>query len=354
MPELRTVFGSVWRCVLAALVAAALVVGCAEIQASAVPPPPPAPLLGPAAPVLVGTDQVALLRSGPATFARLESLINGARVSIHVEIYEFGQPGLAAALVAAKARGVSVTVIDDPSELTSVATAAQLRTAGIDVVDYPVRKQMIDHVKLLVVDAAVAVVGGINWGVNSPANHDYDAEVRGPVVRNLDRVFDRDLVTCGRSVTVHEPSADTSIDVAATLPGADIRPLALGLIDGARHTLDLELFVLTDTGVVHALEAAALRSVTVRVLLDPSQPSSGPSYATLRNDGIQVRWYRSRGELLHAKAIVADATSVLFGSANWSGGGFARNHELDIELISAPIVAAEMLAQMRLDWAASA
>jgi phosphatidylserine/phosphatidylglycerophosphate/cardiolipin synthase-like enzyme len=74
----------------------------------------------------------------------------------------------------------------------------------------------------------------------------------------------------------------------------------------------------------------------------------------LRSAGIQVRWYRSRGELLHAKAIVADSSSVLFGSANWSGGGFARNHELDIELIAAPTVAGQMLAQMSLDWAASA
>jgi cardiolipin synthase len=344
---------SLWRCALAALAAAVLVVGCAQIQASAVPPARPATLLGPAPPVLVGADEVALLRSGPATFARLESLINAARVSIHVEIYEFGRRGLADALIAAKSRGVSVTVIDDPSELSSVATAALLRTAGIDVVDYPIRKLMIDHVKLLVVDAAVAVVGGINWGVSSPANHDYDAEVRGPVVHNLDRVFARDLATCGRSVPVPDRVADASIDVAATLPGAEIRPLAMGLIDAAQHTLDLELFVLTDTGVVHALAAAALRGVAVRVLLDPSQPSSAPSYVALRSDGIPIRWYRSRGELLHAKAIVADASSILFGSANWSGGGFARNHELDIELISAPVVAGEMLAQMNLDWAAS-
>ena len=182
-----------------------------------------------------------------------------------------------------------------------------LRTAGVDVVDYPVRKEMIDHVKLLVVDAAVAVVGGINWGVNSPANHDYDAEVRGPVVRNLDRVFDRDLVTCGRATSVPDPRArcgDRRRRHAArrgdpsTRAGAHRRR--------AQHTLDLELFVLTDTGVVHALEAAALRGVAVRVLLDPSQPSSDPSYAALLADGIQVRWYRSRGELLHAKAIVAD------------------------------------------------
>jgi cardiolipin synthase len=325
-----------------------LVVGSAAL------PPPPAPLLEPAPPVRVGVDQVTLLRSGPATFARLRSLIDGARLSIRVEVYEFGQRPLALALVTARRRGVAVTVIDDPSEVSSVATVAMLRSQGIDVLDYPIRSQMIDHVKLLIVDARVAVIGGINWGVRSPANHDYDAEVRGPVVTNLDRVFFRDLVTCGRAVAVPDAVADPAIIVAATLPGSEIRPLAVGLIGGAVRSLDLELFVLTDTGVVHALEAAALRGVDVRVLLDPSQPSSDPSYAALRAAGIQVRWYRSHGELLHAKAIVADGASILFGSANWSGGGFARNHELDIELPAASGVAAGMLAQMQLNWTASA
>jgi phosphatidylserine/phosphatidylglycerophosphate/cardiolipin synthase-like enzyme len=328
--------------------------GCAAVQAAGRESLAPAPLLGPAPAVRVGADQVTLLRSGNATFARLRSLIDAARISIHVEIYEFQRRDLAGALVAAVRRSVAVTVIDDPSELSSVANATMLRAQGVDVVDYPIRSEMIDHVKLLVVDARVAVVGGINWGTSSPANHDYDAEVAGPVVANLDRVFLRDLVTCGREANVPDPVADPSILVAATLPGAEIRPLALGLIGAAQHSLDLELFVLTDTGVVHALEAASERGVRVRVLLDPSQPSSDPSYTALRAGGIDVRWYRSSGELLHAKAIVADAGSVLFGSANWSGGGFARNHELDIEMPGAPAVAAAMLAQMNLDWSASA
>jgi phosphatidylserine/phosphatidylglycerophosphate/cardiolipin synthase-like enzyme len=329
--------------------------GCqTPVAGPASSPPPPAPLLGPGSPLRAGADQITLLRSGTATFARLRSLMDGARLSIRVEVYEFGQRPLALSLVKARHRGVDVTVIDDPSELSSVATVSMLRSEGVDVADYPVRSQMIDHVKLLVVDARVAVIGGINWGVRSPANHDYDAEVRGPVVDNLDRVFFRDLVTCGRPVAIPDAVADPSIIVAATLPGSEIRPLALALIGAAVRTLDLELFVLTDTGVVHAVEAAALRGVAVHVLLDPSQPSSDPSYTALRAAGIEVRWYRSRGELLHAKAIVADDTSILFGSANWSGGGFARNHELDIELPQAPGVAAEMLAQMRLNWLASA
>src|ERR1700685_2821700 len=103
------------RCTAVTLVVATLSAWDAAQAAGRTSAPLPAVLLGPAPPVTVGADQVTLLRSGPLTFARLRSLIDGALVSVHVEIYEFGQPGLAAALISAQRRGVAVTVIDDPS-----------------------------------------------------------------------------------------------------------------------------------------------------------------------------------------------------------------------------------------------
>jgi len=136
MYRLRMSFGSLWRCGVAALAAAA--VGGRMRAGSGVSRPSTSTgaHCWTAPPVVVGADQVTLLRSGPATFARLKSLIDAARVSIHVEIYEFGQR-VSPRLIAAHARGVAVTVIDEPSELASVTTAALLRTAGVDVVDYP-------------------------------------------------------------------------------------------------------------------------------------------------------------------------------------------------------------------------
>lgn len=329
-----------------------LLAGCASLLPGAAAPLDPQ--LGPAPQVRVGADLVTLLRSGPGTFARIHGLIDAAQHAIHVEMYEFNRADLADALIAAQRRGVDVTVIDDPSEASSAGTDLRLRLAGVDVVDYPVRKLMIDHVKLLVVDGVTAVVGGINWGAESAANHDYDALLQGPVVDNLDRVFLRDLMTCGRPELVPDPVVDAGILVASTLPAAEIRPLVLDLINSARRSLDLELFDLTDTTVVRALEAAQQRGVQVRVLLDPSQGSSVPSFMTLQQAGLAVRAYRTHGELLHAKAMVADSESVLFGSANWSGGGFTRNHEVDIELPASPSVAQQMEAQMQLDWRAAA
>ena len=338
---------------MAVSVATVMLASCAPVAAPG-EAPAPAPLLGPAAAQQVGPDSVALLRGGDATFVQLRDLIDAARVSVHVEVYEFDHPRLVNAVLRAHDRGVDVTVIDDPSEANSAATTQRLRGAGVTVIDYPVRRLMIDHVKLLIVDAGVAVVGGINWGRASPANHDYDALIHGPAVNNLDRVFARDLITCGINTSVPPLLQDAGITIASTLPGTDIRPLALHLIDEATRSLRLELFVLTDTGIVHALEGAHRRGVDVHVLMDPSQHSSDPSFQSLLSAGVPVRWYRTRGELLHAKAVVADTEAVLFGSANWSGGGFARNHELDVEMLHAPQIAREIVDQMARDWEASA
>src|SRR5207248_264896 len=131
-------------------------------------------------------------------------------------------------------------------------------------------------------------------------------------------------------------ATDAGIDVTTTLPGIEIRPLVMALIGDANSSLDLELYVLTDSRVVDALIAAHDRGVTGRLLLDPSErPSDGPA-ARLRQAGVAVRLYHGDGEKLHAKVAVADASDVIFGSANWTHGGFERNHELDVAVRHAP------------------
>lgn len=339
----------------AVLIAALLLSGCGTVAAQTAATPTTVPYPATAGPpVVVGADTVQILPRGSTAFPVILSLIAAARHTVDAEMYEFGRDDIAAALLDAQRRGVLVTVIVDPSVASTRATAGRLRAAGLDVVDYPVRKQMIDHVKLLVVDGSVAVVGGINWGATSDLNHDVDARIAGPAAVNLERIFKGDLLTCGRSATVPPPMRDDHVLVAATLPEADIRPLVLQLIDAAKSTLDLELFVLTDTGVVHAVEAARERGVAVRVMLDPGQRPSDASAAHLSAAGIALRRYRTSGEKLHAKLAVADGRTAIFGSANWTGGGFQRNHEVDVEVLDAPAVAAQLTAMVDSDWSASA
>jgi phosphatidylserine/phosphatidylglycerophosphate/cardiolipin synthase-like enzyme len=126
-----------WFGRLLAVAVTALVAGCQPLAGAgfAASPAPSAPLLSPAPAVRVGADEITLLRSGAPTFAALRSLIDGARTSVHVEVYEFGRQDLIQAVETARQRGVAVTVINDPSEISSAATTIQLRSQGVDVVD---------------------------------------------------------------------------------------------------------------------------------------------------------------------------------------------------------------------------
>ena len=307
-----------------------------------------------AAPIIAGADQLVPLPDGAAAFAAIVDALGRARSSIDLELYEFQRLDLAALLLDARDRGVTVTAIKDPSERSSRTIWAQLEQGGIKVVAFPLERMTIDHVKLLIVDGTRAIVGGINWGTHSTKNHDFDVLAIGPVVDNLERVFKQDLALAGDPAVIPSPAADRIVQVLTTHPGESIRAAALAAIAAARESIDVEMFVLSDRLVLEALLSAARRGVRVRVLLDSTQPQNAAAFGLLQPAGAAVRFYRQTGdELLHAKLGIFDAGAVLFGSCNWSRSGFTRNHELDL-LVREPRLARTFLSQLEQDWAASA
>ncbi len=308
----------------------------------------------PVAPIVTGADQLVPLPDGPTAFSAIVDELRHARHSIDLELYEFQRPDLAALLLDASDRGVVVTAIEDPSERSSRPIWAELEQGGIRVVAFPLERLTIDHVKLLIVDGVEAIVGGINWGTHSRANHDFDVLAVGPVVNNLERVFRQDLALAGEAAVLPPPSSDRQVEVLVTHPGDGIRAAALAAIRAAEHSIDVEMFVLSDRLVIEALAAAARRGVRVRVLLDPTQPQNAAAMAELQPAGALVRLYLQAGdELLHAKLGIFDRQTVLFGSCNWSRSGFTRNHELDL-LVRQATLARVFLSRLEQDWATSA
>jgi phosphatidylserine/phosphatidylglycerophosphate/cardiolipin synthase-like enzyme len=348
------VYGPARRLRLPLLLLALLAASCAPgrtaptaLAAVAVPP-------STAAPIVTGPDELIPLPDGQTAFAAIADQLHQARRSIDLELYEFQRIDLAALLLDARDRGVVVTAINDPSERSSRTTWAEVEQGGVRVVAFPVERLTIDHVKLLIVDGVRAIVGGINWGTHSPLNHDFDVLATGPGVDNLERVFKKDLALAGEPAVIPSASSDRAVQVLTTRPGEGIRAAALAAIAAARHTIDIEMFVLSDRLVVEALAAAAGSGVHVRVLLDPTQSQNAATMAQLRSAGAAVRFYLQAGdELLHAKLGIFDAATVLFGSCNWSRSGFTRNHELDL-LVRDSTLAGTFLNRLEQDWAASA
>jgi phosphatidylserine/phosphatidylglycerophosphate/cardiolipin synthase-like enzyme len=349
---MRRVYGLVHRLRLPLLLLALLATSCAPGRtpttvALALPAIP-------AAPIVAGADQLVPLPDGPSAFSAIVAELRHARHSIDLELYEFQRPDLAGLLLDAHDRGVAVTAIEDPSERSSRPIWAELEQGGVRVVAFPVERLTIDHVKLLIVDGAEAIVGGINWGTHSRVNHDFDVLALGPVVDNLERVFRQDLALAGQAAALPPPAADRQVQVLVTHPGDGIRVAALAAIRAAQRSIDIEMFVLSDRLVLDALTSAARHGVRVRAVLDPTQPQNPAAMAELMAAGALVRLYRQEGdELLHAKLGIFDRQTVLFGSCNWSRSGFTRNHELDL-LVRDATLARVFLSRLEQDWAASA
>src|ERR1700736_1580853 len=296
------VYGPSRRLRLPLLLLALLAASCAPGRTA--PPTGAAALLPPvlAAPIISGADQLVPLTDGAAAFAAITEELSRARRSIDLELYEFQRLDLAALLLDARDRGVAVTAIRDPSERSSRTVWAQLEQGGVKVVAFPLEHMTIDHVKLLIVDGVRAIVGGINWGTHSPNNHDFDVLASGPVGDNLERVFTQDLALARAPALIPPPTAARVVQVLTTHPGEGIRAAALAAIAGARQSIDIEMFVLSDRLVLEALVSAARRGVRLRALLDPTQPQNSAAMAQLQSVGAMVRFYLQAGdELLHAK-----------------------------------------------------
>lgn len=178
------------------------------------------------------------------------------------------------------------------------------------------------------------------------------------------------FVACGRAPEVHRPQPSAKVD-ATTVELVESFPLetALGhpdvpdakdvwvtMIDGARATLDVAEFYLSDDPrasaespsalgrVVAAIERAAARGVRVRVLVDasflPKYPEVPERLRAMR--GVEVRAIDGAkafgGGILHAKYFVVDGTSAYLGSQNFDYRSLEHIHELGVRTTDTGVV----------------
>jgi len=98
---------------------------------------------------------------GGATEACVDA-IAAAKKTIHVQAYSFTSAPIAAALVAAKKRGVTVAVILDKSQKTANYSEADF-VAHAGIATFIDAKHAIAHNKIIIIDGAVVITGSFNF-----------------------------------------------------------------------------------------------------------------------------------------------------------------------------------------------
>jgi phosphatidylserine/phosphatidylglycerophosphate/cardiolipin synthase-like enzyme len=264
------------------------------------------------------------------------ALIDSARQSIEVTMYELTDQRVQQALAAAAARGVKVAVLLDHGRYgagrpLNDAAYRYLAAHGVSVAWAP-GYFALTHEKSIVIDRRVAAIMTLNL---TPAYYQSSRDFavldyRPADVTAIAHTFDADLrqpqlaPSTGSGDLVWSPGAQAPISA---------------LIAHAHQSLQVESEEMDDPAITHELCQAVQRGVHVQVLMT-YEPSWQAPLTYLAGCHAQVRTYPEDGALyIHAKLIRADGHTVFIGSQNLSRQSLTYNRELGIITHSPPIVA---------------
>jgi len=275
-----------------------------------------------------------LLVEPAAGIAPIYRLIDSARQSVQMTMYELADDTAEQALAADAARGVRVQVILDGSSYDRSLNqpAFDYLAAHRVSVRWAPHEFDLTHEKAIVVDSASAVVMTLNLESRYYAStRDFALIDTQPAdVRAIAATFEADWAA--RPIAPAPGSGDLLWS-----PGA--QAAIVGLIDGAHRSLDVENEELDSTAVENALAAAARRGVSVRLVMTISA-SWVRALAALAAAGVRERVYQPSAPLyIHAKLIVVDGVRAFIGSQNFSTASLQYNRELGVVTGDAPVVA---------------
>ena len=270
----------------------------------------------------------ALIIEPTAGFSPVYGLINGARRSIDVTMYEFADITAEHDLAAAAKRGVQVHVIlDERQKSLNSNTFSYLSSRRIKVV-WSSSRFTYTHQKTVVVDGSKAVIMTANLTSKYyPTSRDFLViDTNRADVAAITAVFDADFAH--RAVS---PADGADLVWSPT----DSQDKLLALINGATSSLRIYSEEMGDTTVENALVKAAKRGVDVQVCGENEDGEYDSAYAKLARAGIHISYYSSSsGFYIHGKVIEADYGTgharMFVGSENFSRTSLDDNRELGL------------------------
>ncbi len=334
-------------------------------------------------------NRVMPLCAGRETFPAMLGAIAAAERSIDLETYilradRIGQRFKLALIERARA-GVTVRVICDAVGSIGLPAeyVAELVAAGVHWLEFrpvgPWNRRFgwntRDHKKLLIVDGRVAFTGGINIGDEYAATeeggggwHDMSAQIEGPAVRELSRVFASTWAAEGGDPVPNAAGAgDASASLAdaqafvevianlGAIPRPGMRRAYLHAIRRAQHRISItNAYFIPDAALRRGFARAFRRGASVRVIV-PSRSDIGPVYYASRNLYARlmrsgVRLFEWQGEMMHAKCAAIDGIWSTIGSYNLDRRSFLHNLEVGLLMIDRKL-ARELEAQFEADLA---
>lgn len=328
-------------------------------------------------------NSVKLLQDGNDTYRNLLQAIRRAQRSILIEFFiirnDIVGNTLRKALEEQARAGVQVYIIYDEigSHKLPAGYLRALKKAGARIASFNGRRFWLssilrinyrNHRKLVVIDSELAYLGSLNIGLEytqAPGRlywRDTFVSLRGPVVNQCLLSFHDDWHRATGSSLLHllQPQKQSGQNCCQLIPsGPDDGPMntwqltIMELAGSARHRLWLASpYFVPNAAVFHALQAAALRGVDVRVLIPRKGDNRAAQLAMLTflpgmlAAGVRMLAYEKG--FLHEKICVADSATSCLGTANLDERSLGLNYELTL-LMEDEQTTAEVAHMLSLD-----
>ena len=343
---------------------------------------------------LIAGNHIAIFQGGDEAYPAMLAAIGEAKRCIVMASYIYRDDAagraFSDALIAARKRGVEIRVLLDGVGIGYFFPRAlyRLRAGGVKTERFlhtwvPWRMpflNMRNHRKLLVVDGAVAFVGGINIGAENSRRlskrgyiEDVHFQVEGPVVRSIMDTFARDW-----TFTTDEPLDEDywwppiaeagTVQARGLRSGPDEDIYKIEMLAGAALSLAKKRirivtpYFLPDQRLQFAIAQASMRGVVIDIVLPGHNNHFYMQWAMSAHlrffDQIAVNIYFSPLPFDHSKLMTVDAEWSLIGSSNWDTRSFRLNFEYDLECYDSNLTArldaiidAKIAAARKVDYA---
>jgi cardiolipin synthase len=317
-------------------------------------------------------NRAELLVDGDEFYPALFDALGAAESSVHLQTFIFERDNTGRAvldLLVARAReGVECRMLYDRFGSTRAYLSRffeQARAAGVQICSitqanpFKGRFQinLRNHRKIAVIDGRIGFVGGINIHDRNLKDYtggvpirDYHVKVEGPAVSDLQFQFVEDWHFASHEPPEYflepkyfpelEPAGDALVEIVPggpELKGHGLADAIFGVIVAAERSITIVTpYFVPDEPIVQALRYAALRGVTVRLVVPKRSNhwytdfAARALFAPLLRAGVRV--YERRPPFMHAKAVVVDDVYAMLGSANLDYRSLHLNFETNIEV----------------------
>ncbi len=311
-------------------------------------------------------NRIRVFTTGKQKFASLRTALRQAEKSIYLQYYIFSDDKLGheiSDILIEKARqGVEVYVIYDHVGSFSAHNKffKRMEEAGVKThpffkVTFPQFANRINwrnHRKLVVIDSKIGYIGGMNIADRYESGsetglpwRDTHFRVEGDIVTSMISSFMMDWNFNNDNPIRNIPEVPpnpirslTGMQLVTSGPTGNWDNLALCFLKAIASASKLiyiqtPYFLPTDA-LVHALEAASMAKVDVRIMIPRKNDSKLLQYASFSNvtlclkAGIKVYLYEEA--MLHAKAMIIDDNIVTAGSTNFDFRSFENNFECSL------------------------